>query len=70
MFSARVEAYLQAEVERCKDEIDKLYWIFTRCANSKPPSVVNPGLYSRRSRAKSALRRWRRRGQKAQEKAA
>ena len=60
-FRERVQEYLEGEVDRCTNEINKLYWTFTRCSRGVPPAVANPGLYDRRNRARLALRKWKRR---------
>lgn len=50
----------RAEIERelvtIDDQIDALYWAFTRQARAKPPCVVRPDLYVRRTALRIALR--------------
>lgn len=48
---------LVKELCKIKDEIDALYWTFTRCARGKPPVLVRPDLYKRRNEIEALLTR-------------
>jgi hypothetical protein len=42
-------ALLEKEREQVSDEIDALYWAFTRQARAQPPVLTRPDLYERRA---------------------
>lgn len=46
---------LKAERQRCNDQIDAAYWLFTRCARAKPPCLVVPEAYKRRAEIDALL---------------
>jgi hypothetical protein len=48
-------AELLRELAALKDEIDKFYWTFTRCARGRPPVLVRPDLYERRAAVEREL---------------
>jgi hypothetical protein len=47
---------IRRELHKAQDERDQLWWTFTRTANGKPPSVVNPGVYRRMAALEDELR--------------
>ena len=47
--SQRTLAEIDADLQSVGDEINGLYWLFTRTARGKPPCVVRPELYTRRT---------------------
>ncbi len=55
MSSTRSE--LLRELRECNDAIDRAYWTFTRCARGKPPVLVVPEAYKRRSEILELLRK-------------
>jgi hypothetical protein len=55
---------LEAELVRVQGEIDRLYWLFSRCARAAPPVVVNAGLYTLRNAIRRKLRACRRDGKR------
>lgn len=46
---------IKLELKRINEEIDALYWAFTRQARAKPPVVVRPDLYRRRAELEDEL---------------
>lgn len=46
---------IRDELAKVQDEINKAYWTFTRCANGKPPCMVVPDAYKRRTELRKAL---------------
>jgi hypothetical protein len=46
----------EAELAKVNAEINALYWAFTRQARAKPPCVVRPDLYTRRTELEGAIR--------------
>lgn len=40
---------IDAELRVVNDELNALYWTYTRTARGKPPCVVRPDLYRRRA---------------------
>ncbi len=55
MSSTRSE--LLRELQECEDKINNAYWTFTRCARGKPPVLVVPEAYKRRSEIMELLKR-------------
>lgn len=49
-------AVLEDELRSAEAEIDAAYWRFTRMARAKPPSMVCPNAYDRRTAIKAELR--------------
>jgi len=47
-----------ADLQRVDDEINALYWTFTRTARGKPPCVVRPELYPQRTALRQELAAW------------
>jgi hypothetical protein len=50
------EAELREELRQVEAKINNAYWTFTRCARGKPPCLVVPEAYRRRTEIKKALR--------------
>ncbi len=48
---------LLSELRQCNDVIDRAYWTFTRCARGKPPVLVVPEAYKRRTEILELLRK-------------
>lgn len=47
---------LHEELRKVNDEINRLYWAFTRTKRGKPPCLVRPDLYQRRREIEEALK--------------
>lgn len=46
---------LRQEWRKVDDQIQALYWAFTRQARAKPPIVVRPDLYARRAQLEALI---------------
>jgi hypothetical protein len=53
----RTKEEIWKELDAVQNEIDKLWWTFTRTAKGKPPVVVRPDLYTKRDELEKELRR-------------
>ena len=47
---------IRDELRIVNDKINKAYWTFTRCARGKPPCLVVPEAYARRTELNKAMR--------------
>ena len=47
---------IKKELQECIKEINKYYWIFTRCANAKPPFMVCPEAFKKRAELEELLK--------------
>lgn len=52
----RTREVILADIQKIDDQINDLYWTYTRCKRGKPPVVVRPDLYERRRTLRTELR--------------
>jgi hypothetical protein len=55
MSAVPTEQQLRVELQAVKDKIDTAYWAFTRTARGKPPCLVVPEAYARRTELRRLL---------------